>query len=382
MQVVYYSILHKDSYNQRSQSHDLRLRQLIESCKSLRLYNSNIIVQVHTLGQLPSQVELTLNQLDIKIVETDDYAFLLDKYLPGSSQLLLKYPIMHKFLTLTYLECLNPTQVLYVDNDTFFHDDVNLLLQQCDEFDLYAREEVNTRQSHFGADSGYLDEERYEALLELEGCKYIPPINAGVLVMNNQLWRCLIPLVRLYLEYIIRFSHWLKIYKPDSLTLEGMAYLCSQDEKLDILSHGFPPLEYPSRNYWIREEFALWFMLGHLDDLSWNLLSTDQVLQGVEQLRFPYKFRQPFISHYFSINTEEFFSNLDNFMYLEDDFRTENAEVERSYFNEDWREWINSNLEYGVKKEVVFQTLLNSGFAYEAIKNELEYEPSVSTDKC
>lgn len=52
--------------------------------------------------------------------------------------------------------------------------------------------------------------------------------------------------------------------------------------------------------------------------------------------------------------------------------------TQQTVFDEVWEEWIRSNLEYGVKKDVIFQVLLDNGFDYEVIKYELKYEPLAS----
>lgn len=49
-------------------------------------------------------------------------------------------------------------------------------------------------------------------------------------------------------------------------------------------------------------------------------------------------------------------------------------------FTAKWTEWIKTNAVAGVKKDVIFGILLEHGFTYAAIQQELEYTPTISVD--
>jgi prolyl 4-hydroxylase len=46
-------------------------------------------------------------------------------------------------------------------------------------------------------------------------------------------------------------------------------------------------------------------------------------------------------------------------------------------FTPDWLEWICTNVDLGVKKDSIFKILLDEGYAYETIQQELKHTPSV-----
>jgi prolyl 4-hydroxylase len=50
-------------------------------------------------------------------------------------------------------------------------------------------------------------------------------------------------------------------------------------------------------------------------------------------------------------------------------------------FTPDWTEWIKTNLDAGIKKDVIFKILLEHEFAYEDIQKEIDYTPSASPER-
>lgn len=48
-------------------------------------------------------------------------------------------------------------------------------------------------------------------------------------------------------------------------------------------------------------------------------------------------------------------------------------------FNADWKAWIKTNIENGQDKNGLFKILLDEGFAYHAIREEMKFEPSAKT---
>ena len=53
----------------------------------------------------------------------------------------------------------------------------------------------------------------------------------------------------------------------------------------------------------------------------------------------------------------------------------------RKTFDEDWKCWIRHNAERGCDKDEIFKILIDNGFDYDAIRNELKHEPSVSINQ-
>ena len=47
------------------------------------------------------------------------------------------------------------------------------------------------------------------------------------------------------------------------------------------------------------------------------------------------------------------------------------------HFDQDWKNWIRGNIETGKDKDGIFKILLDEGYDFTAIKNEMAYEPSV-----
>lgn len=49
----------------------------------------------------------------------------------------------------------------------------------------------------------------------------------------------------------------------------------------------------------------------------------------------------------------------------------------KTYFDQDWKNWIKSNVDAGRDKDGIFKILLDEGYDYAAIKQEMNYEPKV-----
>ena len=50
----------------------------------------------------------------------------------------------------------------------------------------------------------------------------------------------------------------------------------------------------------------------------------------------------------------------------------------KTHFDQNWKNWIQTNLEAGQDKDGIFKILLDEGYDYGAIKNAMAYEPSVA----
>ena len=54
--------------------------------------------------------------------------------------------------------------------------------------------------------------------------------------------------------------------------------------------------------------------------------------------------------------------------------------TELIWFNTDWKAWIKTNVENGQDKNSLFKILLDEGFTYQAIREEMQFEPKAKTD--
>jgi lipopolysaccharide biosynthesis glycosyltransferase len=91
--------------------------------------------------------------------------------------------------------------VLYLDCDTFLFDDVEKLFETyCSGADIYYREEVMTRRSHYGYFPAWIDEDQLAAIAEQNHVRLMIPCNTGVVLMHNQMW------LRIDYELFIEFA--------------------------------------------------------------------------------------------------------------------------------------------------------------------------------
>src|SRR6516162_4301399 len=99
---------------------------------------------------------------------------------PTWPDVLCKHPVLHKFLNFAEIDEFDPEQLLLLDCDTLFFDDVERLFANYTNADCYGREEHACKRSARGYDPEYLDEELLAKLARSEGVSPIPPFNAGL----------------------------------------------------------------------------------------------------------------------------------------------------------------------------------------------------------
>lgn len=274
----------------QNQPDDLfRLSQLLFSLRSLRRYNTQIPVFLNIVGEIDKLfLHFLTSELGVLPVISGSYQALLDGILPGSGAYLTNYPILHKFLFLLQFRQLKPTQVLYVDTDTFFFDDPARLFEQCREQDIYARLENYTSPQTLTLRPGYFRPEVYAELATNLNSRVITPFNTGVMLLNNRIWERFAVESQNYLSYVLSFS----------------------DPESSASIPGYPALPYPTSNRWIRDQVAFWLVLGRLADFTFAEFTPTQLLMGAEEIDNPKHFSKPVLSHYFSQNTEKYFKGL------------------------------------------------------------------------
>jgi hypothetical protein len=302
--LVYYSLAASKS-NPRP---DLT-RQIELSVRSLRAYNGSVPVMVFTYGDVPSELAPALEPYGVTFCHMGSYQAKLARLAPHGWQVLSQYPVLHKFLNFSEIAALDPEQVLFLDCDTLFFEDVDRLFAHYSQADCYAREEPTCSRSHYGYDPTYVDEDALTRLGEREGVSIAPPFNLGVVSLNNGLWHKLARLDSVLLSYAWRFAVWMAVNPAQGAAAsygegQGIAYLREYFDQLageDDLQRALP---YPSANRWILEQVALWLTLGHVPGLTYGDYSARDVLQNGEILSRDPRECDWVLCHYFSQNTE------------------------------------------------------------------------------
>ena len=269
--------------------------QWLQSIRGLRRYNREIAVHLVVYGAVPARIRSEANRSDVLVHELGDYArYLTGVYKHGAS--LAKYRTFHKFLSLAHLPTQNGSQVLYLDCDTFFFDDVGKLFNSYSSCDWYAREEPYSRQSHLGYDPAYLDESALECAARNEGLEPILPFNTGVCLLNNGVWDRLGQLQSTYLEFAWRLFAGMNLngaLAPKPRRMTALDHSPSEDNRSRLLTH-------PSNNPWIIDEVALWMTLGGLRPMSLGLFDRKHVAQNGEILTALKDGPGCIVAHYFS----------------------------------------------------------------------------------
>lgn len=98
-----------------------------------------MVIFVH--GDPPVALASALAPYDVQIRQQGSYEARLARFCPSGWPALRQYPLLHKFLNFAELAALRPRQVLFLDCDTLFFDDVDQLFERYADAQVYAREE-------------------------------------------------------------------------------------------------------------------------------------------------------------------------------------------------------------------------------------------------
>ncbi|MFJ2755587.1 hypothetical protein ACIO3S_08320 [Nocardioides sp. NPDC087217] len=295
--VVCYSVLSPPRRSRREQI----ISQLLTSVGSLREHNRTVRVVVFWLGSRHQETEDRLRSLEAQVVHLGSYEDLLHPF-PGGD-VLVRYPVLHKYFVLdAVLEDLGTSQLLLIDCDTVFLDDVDKLFERHADVDLAACAEVGTVRRERGYDPAYLDEEHLARLAQSLGGRFVEPINSGILLLSRKGIEELAKLRPALLEITLR----LMVGLAKSAEESDFAPLVQLRERLASGApevKGVAPLGFPSSNHWIVEEVALWLALGLTESLTMRDLPPSDAALGGEVYRRPRSASSWIIGHYFSVDT-------------------------------------------------------------------------------
>jgi hypothetical protein len=280
-------------------------RQTLASIRSLRAHNGSIPVLLTLYTEMP-ELERALSPYDIRIHRQGSYEDQLARVLPRGAKVLCKHPVLHKFLNFNQIETLGPEQLLILDCDTLFFSDVEEIFAKYANADCCAREEHSCRRSLRSYDPEYINEELLVELASAEGISPVPPFNAGVLLLNNKVWRR-VQMASTLISYVWRFSIWMARNRQEGAApcdddAIGVDFLRDHFEEFVSKADETTALQFPSGNRWIVDAVALWFTLGSIPDLKYQDFKTEDVLQSGEIISKEPKAANWIVSHYYSVN--------------------------------------------------------------------------------
>jgi hypothetical protein len=299
MRIVTYS-LSSTGPPQTSDYHE----QLFHSVTSLRAYNNAVAIHVFLYGEHPHAFITRLEREAVIVHQMGSYEDAIRRLRPRAFRTLVRYPVLHKWMNFHKLAALGPAQILQVDCDTYFFDDIEILFDCYSQCHYYGREEPSSRASHYGYNADYLDEDKLFALARREGATPVNPCNIGVSMINHGLWSEVGQRTTMFLDYVFRFVAGMA-RNPETrgwlwpeLAEVVMVDLMEQPDVSD--------LPFPSSNVWIIEQVALWLTLGHVPGLTHGHLSRDHVLQGGED----HESETKVVHHYFGIDKTAYLSSV------------------------------------------------------------------------
>src|SRR5271169_1590901 len=114
MRIVYYALANSPGANREG--------QWIQSVRSLRMYNQEIPVWLLLFNGATAELLHEADRLNVHLHFLGDYGEFMQRAHARGSVLAL-YPTFQKFVALTHVPSHDLSQLLYLDNDTFFFDD-------------------------------------------------------------------------------------------------------------------------------------------------------------------------------------------------------------------------------------------------------------------
>jgi hypothetical protein len=280
--------------------------QWVQSIRSLRKHNRHVRVCLFVFNGVSAQVQREAARCDVRLMPMGDYREWLQRHHPRGS-ILARYPALHKFLVLPEIDTTGVSQALFVDCDTFFFHDPELLFDTPIPCHWSAREEPSSRLSHYGYDPSGINEELLAAIASAEGLHWVAPFNTGICLQNHGIWRTFGQLRSTFLDLIWRLLVGLHTSgESDGHDPDIRNAVLDAATSYDLAR----ALPYPSNNSWILDQVAMWLTFGHLHDFVLHLLPQDRVSQGPEFFDAVREGHRPIVAHYFSGNQAEFFQQV------------------------------------------------------------------------
>lgn len=277
--------------------------QWIQSIRSLRLHNAAIPVTLFVFNSISEAIRQEADAERVMVISLGEYREWLGRYHPHGAALAL-YPTLHKFLALTEADTAGLTQALYVDCDTFFYSDPELLFESSGDVHWCAREELRSRLCPMGYDPSNVNEDLIEEILAAEDLRWVAPFNSGVCLLNNGIWHTFRKLQSTFLDVV-----WRLLVGRHCWGSGGSSDQRIRDAVLAQVTAGdiARAIPYPSHNGWILEEIAVWLTLAYVPNLEQGIFADCDVLQGYECIEAQRSGRRPIVAHYFTSLQEEFF---------------------------------------------------------------------------
>jgi hypothetical protein len=279
-------------------------RQWIQSIRSLRRCNRSIAVCLVVFNGVSADLLREAERWQVMLLSLGDYREWMRRRAPAHGGLLADYPTLHKFLVLSEADTRGVSAVLYVDCDTFFFDDPDLLFDACGSGHWHAREAPGSRLCPHGPDVSNVNEELIDAITYNEGLHKRVPFNSGVCVLNHHIWETFLQLQDVFFDFSWRLLVGMQYYECGAADDAGLGARVSRAASKDDWDRALP---YPSNNAWILEEIAYWLSLGRVHDLSQHLIGRDLVAQGYEFDAALANRELPVVAHYFSCFQRDFF---------------------------------------------------------------------------
>jgi hypothetical protein len=300
MRLVYYALVDLGD--------DRYVQQWLRSVGSLRRHNRDIAVHILVYNSVPPLMRSEARRLAVTIHEPGNFTDRLYRlHVHGS--IWAGHPAFCKFICLQYLPLKETSQALYLDCDTFFFGDVEILFDQYQEFDWYAREEPTTHLSYLEYDSKHIDEQVLGRITAAEVVRAISPFNTGICLLNHRAWQKFDRVRITYLDTAWRLAvgWWLALPDDSEDEMDVQRYIAETVGEFDIAR----ALSYPSDTLWLVDQITLWLTLGRITHGSHGFFRRTQVAQNGEFQEAIRNGEPPVVTHYFTNNEAIFFSAVD-----------------------------------------------------------------------
>ena len=259
MNIVFYS--YKKSIHAHINDHELK--RLDHSIRSLRDFNNEIPVYLFCDDPafIPPYFRLNYNVNVLPFVDGFDHN-------------ILSAWSIHRWYNLKYFED-QSSNILYLDSDTIFYDDVQYIFDTYSRYDVYGREEFGfSHDPNTGGGKGIREKLTRvdQAISALGGKESVYKYCCGVILLNNNI-------------------HTKIINKLDELT-----------ELMNIFKNGAQLMPIPNSR--IVDQYAVWIILSRLSSTGGMFGIQDVTMGYIEEKH--QEFFNPVILHYTTKGEQEF----------------------------------------------------------------------------